>query len=195
MKSHSQPDGHSSRPHNHHEDDRFERPDAESPHRGHPHGSGRGRARVPHGDVRAAVMLLLAEAPMHGYQLMQTIVERSGGRWTPSPGAIYPTINQLEDEALVTATAESGRKVVVLTDAGRAYVDANREIWPDPFASFAEARTGPDLRDQLEQLRGATRQIGRTGTNAQIEAVATILTEARRSIYLLLADGPGVSND
>ena len=78
-----------------------------------------GRGRAPRGDVRAAVLLLLAEEPMHGYQLMQAISERSGGRWTPSPGAIYPTINQLEDEGLVSVTADSGRKLVTLTDAGR----------------------------------------------------------------------------
>ena len=59
---------------------------------------GGGRGRVPRGEVRAAVLLLLAEEPMNGYQLMQTIADRSGGRWTPSPGAIYPTLNQLEDE-------------------------------------------------------------------------------------------------
>jgi DNA-binding PadR family transcriptional regulator len=127
---------------------------------------------------------------MHGYQLMQAIAERSGGRWTPSPGAIYPAINQLEDEALVTVTAESGRKVVALTEAGREHVEANRAVWPDPFAGFDAPRTGPDLRDLLEQLHGATRQVGRTGTDNQVQAAATILTEARRSMYLLLADGP-----
>ena len=98
-----------------------------------------GRGRAPRGDVRTAVLLLLAEEPMHGYQLMQAIAERSGGRWTPSPGAIYPTINQLEDEGLVTVTAESGRKLVTLTDAGREHVDERRETSADPFAGFDEA--------------------------------------------------------
>src|SRR5918911_4008201 len=83
-----------------------------------------GRGRAGRGDVRAAVLALLATEPMHGYQLMQAIAERSGGRWTPSPGAIYPTINQPEDEGLVTVTAESGRKLVTLTDAGREHVAA-----------------------------------------------------------------------
>src|SRR5215213_10262160 len=94
------------------------------PHRGGPHPGGRGRR--PRGDVRTAVLLLLADAPMHGYQLMQAIGERSGGRWTPSPGAIYPTISQLEDEGLVTVTAEHGRKLVTLTDAGREQATARR---------------------------------------------------------------------
>src|SRR6478609_783253 len=96
----------------------------------HPRGCGRGRA--PRGDVRTAVLLLLAEEPMHGYQLMQAISDRSGGRWTPSPGAIYPTIAQLDDEGLVTVTADAGRKLVTLTDAGREHVQARREAGADP---------------------------------------------------------------
>src|SRR4051812_1228071 len=98
-----------------------------------PRGRRGGRGRAPRGDVRTAVLLLLAEEPMHGYQLMQAIADRSGGRWTPSPGAIYPTISQLEDEGLVTVTAEAGRKQATLTDAGREHVAARRESWPDPF--------------------------------------------------------------
>src|SRR3954470_17314846 len=93
-----------------------------------PHRRG-GRGRAPRGDVRTAVLLLLEEQPMHGYQLMQGIAERTGGAWTPSPGAVYPTINQLEDEGLVTVTAESGRKLVTLTDAGRAHLAEHRATW------------------------------------------------------------------
>lgn len=100
-----------------------------------------GRGRAPRGDVRTAVLLLLAEEPMHGYQLMQAIADRSGGRWTPSPGAIYPTISQLEDEGLVTVTADAGRKLVTLTDAGREHVQARRDAGADPFAGHQA--TGP----------------------------------------------------
>ena len=158
-------------------------------HDGPPHRRG-GRGRAPRGDVRAAVLLLLAEEPMHGYQLMQAIAERSGGAWTPSPGAVYPAISQLEDEGLVTVTAESGRKLVALTDAGREHVTSRRESWPDPFAGSSGPRVGADLRGVLEQLHGAARQVARTGTEAQVAAAAKILGEARRSLYLLLADGP-----
>jgi DNA-binding PadR family transcriptional regulator len=150
-----------------------------------------GRGRAPRGDVRAAVLLLLAEEPMHGYQLMQAIAERSGGRWTPSPGAIYPTINQLEDEGLVTVTADSGRKLVTMTDAGRAHLAERRESWPDPFAGYEAGGPGTDVRALLEQVHGAMRQIARTGTDAQLTAAAGILSDARRALYLLLADGPG----
>jgi DNA-binding PadR family transcriptional regulator len=140
------------------------------------------------------VLLLLAEEPMHGYQLMQAIADRTGGRWTPSPGAIYPTISQLEDEGLVTVTAEAGRKLVTLTDAGREHVEANHETSTDPFAGFETSGPGGDLRGLLEQLHGAVRQVARTGTEAQRTAAATILSEARRSLYLLLA-GDGETSD
>ena len=149
-----------------------------------------GRGRVPRGDVRAAVLLLLAEEPMHGYQLMQAIAERSGSRWTPSPGAIYPTISQLEDEGLVTVTADAGRKLVTLTDAGREHVEARRESGNDPFAGYSAAAPGGDLRGLLEQLHGAVRQVVRAGSDPQLAAAAGVLTEARRALYLLLADGP-----
>jgi len=127
---------------------------------------------------------------MHGYQLMQAISERSGGRWTPSPGAIYPTISQLEDEGLVTVTADAGRKLVALTDAGREHVEARRESGNDPFAGYSAAAPGGDLRGLLEQVHGAVRQVVRAGNDPQIAAAVAIINDARRSLYLLLADGP-----
>src|SRR5918997_4291084 len=167
------------------------------PRRGHPgaydgpmgHRRG-GRGRAARGDVRAAVLLLAAERPMHGYQLMQAIADRSAGRWTPSPGAIYPTISQLEDEGLVAVTAEAGRKLVTLTDAGRRHVEERRETWADPYAGRGTSDSATDLRAPLEEVHAAVRQIARTGTDAQRAAAAGVLAEARRSLYLLLADGP-----
>lgn len=185
----------------HHPDDLgHEHEDGPRSHRGRgphggPHGGpggpgrrGPGRGRAPRGDVRAAILTLLATEPMHGYQLMQSIAERSGGRWTPSPGAVYPAISQLEDEGLVTVTAESGRKLVSLTDAGRTALSGDEVT--DPFAAFAGDSDRPDLRELLGQLHGATKQVGMTGTSAQVEGAATILRDARRAMYLLLADGP-----
>lgn len=145
------------------------------------------RGRVPRGDVRAAVLLLLNEEPMHGYQLMQAIADRTGGRWQPSPGAIYPTISQLEDEGLVTLTASAGRKLATLTDAGREHVTSHEG---DPFGPFAGdgQESAFDLREGLEQVHAAVRQVGRAGTPAQVEAAAKILADARRALYLLLAE-------
>ena len=157
---------------------------------GHVRGGRGGRGRAQRGDVRAAALILLAEQPMHGYQLMQAMAERTNGVWRPSPGAIYPTIAQLEDEGLVTTLAEGGRKLVTLTDAGRTYLADNADAIGDPFAGQVGATSpGHDLRSALEEVHAATRVVGRSGTEAQVAAAFAVLGEARRSLYLILAEG------
>ena len=159
------------------------------------HGSrGRGRRRAPRGDVRSAVLVLLSEEPMHGYQLMHAIADRTDGRWQPSPGAIYPTISQLEDEGLITVTSSSGRKLAALTDAGRAHLAGNTAA-PDPFASFDSSEQYVDLRGQLDKLHAVVRLVGQTGTDAQRAAAEGIITEARRAMYRLLADDVDTDRD
>lgn len=168
-----------------------EHADPRTPH--HPRrggGRGRGRGRAARGDVRTAVLLLLSEQPMHGYQLMQAIADRTGGAWTPSPGAVYPTINQLEEEGLVTVTAHAGRKLAAVTDAGREQLAANRDAWGDPFAGHGQDAPGVDLRRLVHDLHEATRLVGRTGSDEQRAAAGKILADARRALFLLLADGP-----
>lgn len=147
-----------------------------------------GRGRAPRGDVRSAVLMLLSEEPMHGYQLMQAVADKSGGRWTPSPGAIYPTLNQLEDEGFVSITKESGRKLATLTATGHEHVEARREHWTKLWSAYENSDDGVDLRGLLTELHSATRQVGKTGTDAQRTAAADILKDARRSMYLLLAE-------
>lgn len=154
--------------------------------RGGPGGGPRGRAQ--RGDVRAAILLLLAEEPMHGYQLMRAIAERTSDAWRVSPGAVYPTLAQLEDEGLVRTVDEGGRKLASLTEAGHAVL-ANPESAPaDPFAAMTAS--GPSGRELFESLAIASRTIARTGTSAQIEAARAVLERARRELYLILADGP-----
>jgi len=148
---------------------------------------GRGRGRAQRGDIRTAILLLLTDQPMHGYQIMQAMSDRTGGAWQPSPGAIYPTIAQLEDEGLVTTREEGGRRSVTLTPEGRAYVEERSARLGDPFAVFANAPNRPDLRDPLHQLHAAVRQIEVGGDAAQLEAAAQTLAQARRSLYLILA--------
>lgn len=152
-------------------------------------GGRRGPHRAPRGDVRTAVLLLLAEEPMHGYQLMQTIAERTGDRWRPSPGAVYPTLSQLEDEGLVSSTPEGGRKLVSLTEAGRSHVEENSASWPDPFPPAAQDGEDQaiDLRELGHGLLGAVREVARTGTDEQVREVAQLLEEDRRRIYRILA--------
>ncbi|HEU4907916.1 MAG TPA: PadR family transcriptional regulator [Propionibacteriaceae bacterium] len=155
--------------------------------RGGPGGRGRGRGRAQRGDVRTAILLLLADEPMHGYQIMQAMSDRSGGAWHPSPGAIYPTIAQLEDEGLVTTREEGGRRLVTLTAEGRTYLEERSARLGDPFADFAGAPNRPDLREPVHQLHAAVRQIEVGGSEAQLEAAERVLAQARRSLYLILA--------
>ena len=133
------------------------------------------------------MLILLSEQPMHGYQLMRAIIERTSGAWRPSPGAVYPTIAQLEDEGLVSVIADSGRKLVTLTDAGREFLTANEASLGDPF-STVQAGPDSDLRGALEQLHAAARAVGQSGTVAQAAAAREILDRARRELYLMLAD-------
>lgn len=151
-------------------------------------GFGPGR-RAGRGDMRAAILALLAEESMHGYQIIQVISERSGGNWTPSPGSVYPTLQQLEDEGLIEpAPSKSGRRVYTLTEAGRAANAADGTTTP-----WAEAEKDVDddlveLRDLVHQVLAATRQVAQAGTAAQVKGAQEVLRTARKGIYRLLAE-------
>jgi DNA-binding PadR family transcriptional regulator len=158
-------------------------------------GRGGGR-RARRGDVRGAALLLLAEQPLNGYQLMQEIEERSGGVWRPSPGSIYPALSQLEDEGLVRSDESAGRRAFQLTDDGRDYVEANREALGVPWEAV-----GGDLPEGLFELRKlmmqvgmATMQVAQAGNEAQTEEARKVLDDARRALYRILAgDEPSES--
>ena len=150
-------------------------------------GFGPGR-RAGRGDMRAAILTLLAEEPMHGYQIIQVISERSGGNWTPSPGSVYPTLQQLEDEGLIEpAASETGRRVFALTDAGREARQA--ESAPAPWEAVDSADDDLiELRNLVQQVVAATRQVAQAGTAAQIRGTQEVLRAARKGIYRLLAE-------
>ncbi|WAP52070.1 PadR family transcriptional regulator [Arthrobacter sp. ATA002] len=148
--------------------------------RGRGHHGGPGGRRAGRGDVRAAVLQLLSEEPMHGYQLIQAISGRTNGRWQPSPGAIYPTLAQLEDEGLVTIEAAGGRKLATLTEAGRQEAgNLAGSGAGNPFTDTTDRDSGPDLRALLHELTGATRQVGMAGTPEQVRAAAALLAETK----------------
>jgi len=151
-------------------------------------GFGRG-AKVRRGDVRAAILALLAEEPMHGYQIITELIERSGGVWRPSPGSVYPTLSALEDQGLVTADTSGGRRVFSLTPEGRTEAEAAGD-GPTPWEEAAGGdRTVTDLMDLMVQVMKATKQVAQAGSAGQIKSVVDVLTDTRRKIYLVLADG------
>jgi DNA-binding PadR family transcriptional regulator len=152
---------------------------------------GRG-PKVGRGDVRSAILGLLAEEPMHGYQIIQVLTERTGGMWRPSPGSIYPTLQQLEDEGLVRAGDSEGRRVFYLTDAGRA--DAPRRAEggaAPPWEMWDEGSPLADLREVGIGVAAAVVQVAQAGSEDQIARAREILLETRKRLYGLLAeDGP-----
>jgi len=150
--------------------------------------------RARRGDVRAAILDVLhadVEQNLNGYQVIQKIAERTDGAWKPSPGSVYPTIQQLEDEGLLATGEDAGRKVLRLTDAGRGYVTEHPDEMAAVWAPFeeGEADDGSDLKKVIGQTMGAIWQIASTGTAAQVEEAAQVLAETRRKLYTILAEG------
>ncbi|WP_327237629.1 PadR family transcriptional regulator [Streptomyces sp. NBC_01317] len=154
--------------------------------RGRGGGGGRGRAR--RGDVRASILALLKDRPMHGYEMIQEIGERSGGAWRPSPGSVYPTLQLLEDEGHITSRSEGGKKLFTLTESGQ----AEAETGPD--APWEEAGRGVDWEtvNEIRQagfgLMEAFAQVWKTGTPEQRQKALAVTNEARKKLYLILAD-------
>ena len=142
--------------------------------------------RMGRGDVRSAVLHLLAEKPMHGYQIIQEIAERSGGAWKPSPGSVYPTLQLLADEGLISATESNGRKTYSLTEEGRIVAEAEPTAPWDGHGAREKGRASALPKAGIE-LAQATAQVGRSGTPAQIDEAVAVLDEARRRIYSILA--------
>jgi DNA-binding PadR family transcriptional regulator len=150
-------------------------------------GSGRG-PRARRGDVRAAILALLAEEPRNGYQIMQELSERSGGAWRPSPGSIYPALQQLEDEGLVKVEEADGRKAYSLTDAGREEVAARSgEQAPWDAVSASAGDDVNELRELVWQLGAAVMQVAEAGDKAQLEAAKKVIGAARKAVYKILA--------
>ncbi len=146
------------------------------------------------GDVRAAVLVLLAEQPMHGYQIIQEIAERSGGVWQPSPGSIYPVLQQLEDEGLVLIEQTEGRKVANLTESGRDYVEENRAEFEEVWKALSNNNVDESMQEMrnlfvtLKQIGTAAKQVAKVGTGSQVAEARKVLADTRRRLYLILAE-------
>jgi DNA-binding PadR family transcriptional regulator len=151
--------------------------------RGGPH------SRRQRGDIRTALLALLAEGPGHGYDLIGRLDERSGGSWRPSPGSVYPTLQMLEDEGFARSVERDGKRVYEVTDEGRAESTRRIEAAGGPPWERTGADTGlGELRDAAFQLGLAVRQLGAGGTTEQVERAAAIVNDARKQIYRLLAE-------
>jgi DNA-binding PadR family transcriptional regulator len=148
------------------------------------------RGRRSRGDIRLAVLALLAEQPRHGYEIIQEVTQRTGGAWRPSPGSVYPTLQQLEDEGLVRTSESEGRRTVALTDEGTRYVEEHRaeldKVWN--VAGDEVSESVAKLRTQYGQLHAAVAQIMSAGTDQQRDTASAALAEARKTIYRLLAE-------
>ncbi|HET7173293.1 MAG TPA: PadR family transcriptional regulator [Nocardioidaceae bacterium] len=155
----------------------------------HGHGGFKG-PRVRRGDVRVAILDVLSGQPMNGYQVIQQIAERSAGGWKPSPGSVYPTLQQLEDEGLVRSTETEGRKTFELTESGRAYLAEHAEEVEQTWRPFTPDEDDvPDLKRTIGQVAAAVWQLAVSGSPDQQEAARDILAETRRKLYSLLAEG------
>ncbi|GGY86564.1 PadR family transcriptional regulator [Streptomyces nitrosporeus] len=149
-------------------------------------GGGRGRAR--RGDVRASILALLKDRSMHGYEMIQEIGDRSGGAWKPSPGSVYPTLQMLEDEGLIVSVSEGGKKLFTLTDEGRVEAESGSE------APWEDAGRGVDWEgmNEIRQagfgLMEAFGQVWKTGSADQRQKALTVINDARKKLYLILAD-------
>lgn len=158
------------------------------PGHGHGHGRGRGRGRGGRrGNVRAAVLALLSERPMHGYEMITELDSRTGGTWRPSPGSVYPTLQMMEDEGLITSEVADGRRRFTLTDAGHAETEqAGAAPWAD--VDDATIAAAVDSRQAMFALMNAYRQVAFTGTEEQRARALDVLNEASRKLYGILAE-------
>src|SRR6202050_4247705 len=157
---------------------------------------GRGR-RARRGDIRTAALLLLLEEPRNGYQIMQEVQERSDGVWRPSPGSVYPALQQLEDEGLIRSEEQDGRKAFQLTDAGRAHIEKRDPERPAPWEELSGDFSPPvaELAKIWREVTVAFMQVMH-GSDAQLAEARKVLIAARRDLYRILADGdPEAASD
>ncbi len=147
------------------------------------------RSRGRRGDVRYAILALLDERPMHGYEMMQELAERTQGLWRPSPGSLYPALQLLEDQGLVRSESAEGRRQFTLTNEGRAELKA-RHTTTAPWESMVHDADQGDmaLRSALHHVAVAVHQVAEAGTPEQKERADALLKELRRQMYLLLAE-------
>lgn len=136
------------------------------------------------GDIRGALLAGLGDGPAHGYELINRLEARSSGMWRPSAGSVYPTLQLLQEEGLITGRDEDGKRVFELTDAGREAAEVFRSR--SPFGHEEHAGHA-GLHQAVKTLMLAARQVATAGDEAQVVSATAIVTEARQKLYRLLA--------
>ncbi|MEV0403420.1 PadR family transcriptional regulator [Actinoallomurus sp. NPDC050550] len=149
---------------------------------------GRGGRRMKRGNVRAAILALLAERPMHGYEMIQELANRTGGIWRPSPGSVYPTLQLLEDEGLISGQESSGKKLFALTDEGRGEAESAGRTPPWAEVTEDAGAAATHVHTAMGQLMMAIRQVMHAGNEDQRERALDVINDARRRLYGILAD-------
>ncbi|MBV8956229.1 MAG: helix-turn-helix transcriptional regulator [Solirubrobacterales bacterium] len=147
-----------------------------------------GRARRRRGDVRAALLLLLAEEPRNGYGLIQAIETRSRGHWRPSSGSVYPTLAQLEGAGLIRSIERRGTRMFEITDVGRRHLHERHDAAPPWGQGDDEPPPVAELGREVKQLHVAATQVAHVGSDDQLRRAADTLAHARRSLYRILAE-------
>jgi DNA-binding PadR family transcriptional regulator len=151
-----------------------------------------GSHRARRGAIRDALLVVLAERPMHGYELITELEARSSGRWRPSPGSIYPALTRMEKEGLLTAEELNEKKVFSLTARGREAREVLDLDGGDPTAGLWRETTAGHaaLRALPAEIAGQARQLRRFGSPDQIEMACALLEDVKRELYTILAKGP-----
>lgn len=142
--------------------------------------------RMGRGDVRSAILTLLVEEPMHGYQIIHEIEKRSNGSWKPSPGSVYPTLQMLADEGLLVAKEADGRKTYSLTDTGKEEAASSGNA-PWEKTEGRDASRSMILPKAGVKLAEVVGQVTRRGTPEQVDEAVSVIDEARRKLYAILA--------
>lgn len=141
------------------------------------------------GDVRSALLIALLDGPGHGYELIQALESKTGGRWRPSPGSVYPSLQMLADEGLVTSTEQDGRRIFEITERGRTEAEERVASHGLPWDAMDRGpRQSGALRAAMRDLHLAAKQVGMTGSAETVGKATEIVTQARKELYRLLAE-------
>jgi DNA-binding PadR family transcriptional regulator len=152
-----------------------------------PRGRGhRGRAR--RGDVRTSILALLKDRAMHGYEMIQEIGERSGGAWRPSPGSVYPTLQLLEDEGLITSEESGGKRLFTLTPEGRTEAESGPDAPWEQAGRDVDWEAMREVKHAAGGLVSAFGQVMSSGSEDQRSKAVAVINEARKKLYLILAE-------